>query len=239
MLVLRPKNWAFFQHYKNRSPPWIRLHRSLLDNYEFQCLPVASRALAPMLWLLAAEAQDPDDPKFDASPNKMAFRLRMNEEDFIQSLKPLIEEGFFECLHDASNVLAGCKHDATPETETETEGEADSRGHSSLVGADAPPRLSVPFEKIVELYHEHLPTLPRVEKLTNTRKGNIRQRWLEDLPTLDHWTRYFRFVAKSDFLMGRAAATNGRPPFRADLEWLTKPSNFAKVAEDKYHGVTT
>ena len=30
-----PKNWSDFQHYKERNPPWIRLHRSLLDNFEW------------------------------------------------------------------------------------------------------------------------------------------------------------------------------------------------------------
>lgn len=63
-MKLVPKNWTSFQHYKDRAPPWIRLHRGLLDDYEFQCLPVASRALAPMLWLLAsAETSGEFDPK--------------------------------------------------------------------------------------------------------------------------------------------------------------------------------
>jgi transposase InsO family protein len=30
------------QHYKERSPRWIKLHRKTLDDYEFQCLPLAS-----------------------------------------------------------------------------------------------------------------------------------------------------------------------------------------------------
>ena len=49
---IRPKNWHSFQHYKDRDPTWIKLHKKLLDDYEFQSLPLASRALAPMLWLL-------------------------------------------------------------------------------------------------------------------------------------------------------------------------------------------
>jgi hypothetical protein len=35
--------------------------------------------------------------------------------------------------------------------------------------------------------------------------------------------------------MGRAPPQQGKPPFRADLEWLTKAANFAKIAEGKYH----
>jgi len=55
MKRLRPKNWNEFQHYKRRHPPWVKLHKRLLDNFEFQSLPLASKALAPMLWLLASE----------------------------------------------------------------------------------------------------------------------------------------------------------------------------------------
>jgi DNA-binding NarL/FixJ family response regulator len=29
------KNFERFQHYKDRSPPWIKLYNELLDDYEF------------------------------------------------------------------------------------------------------------------------------------------------------------------------------------------------------------
>jgi hypothetical protein len=97
-------------------------------------------------------------------------------------------------------------------------------------------RNGVPFAKIIDLYHECLPMLPRVEKLTDARKGYIRQRWAQDLPNIDHWQNYFDFVSRSPFLTGQVEPKKGRPPFRADLEWLTRPGNYAKVAEEKYHG---
>ena len=98
-------------------------------------------------------------------------------------------------------------------------------------------RNGVTIPSVVDLYHTILcPPLPKVEKVTKTREGYIRQRIREDLTEMDYWRNYFEYVKQSDFLMGRAASTNGRPPFRADLEWLTKPANYAKVAEEKYHG---
>ena len=97
-------------------------------------------------------------------------------------------------------------------------------------------RPPVPFAEIVDLYHQCLPELSRVEKLTKTREGYIRQRWQEDLTDLSHWRNYFDFVRQSEFLMGRSKPTNGKPPFRADLEWITRPNNYAKIAEEKYHG---
>ena len=117
-MKITPKNWRDFQHYKDRNPPWIRLHKGLLDNYEFQCLPVASRALAPMLWLLASDAID---GVIDADYKKLAFRLRMTEAELIDALKPLIDNKFFDCLEPDSAVLAERLHDAVPETEAETE----------------------------------------------------------------------------------------------------------------------
>jgi hypothetical protein len=98
-MIITPKNWHSFQHYKDREPLWIKLHKNLLVNYEYTCLPVASKALAPMLWLLASEYKD---GIIDASLDKIAFRLHMTRGDLADALSPLIESGFF----DASEPLA-------------------------------------------------------------------------------------------------------------------------------------
>ena len=108
-MKLIPKNWANFQHYKHRSPPWIKLHKNLLDDMEYQRLPVASKALAPMLWLLASES---NDGVIHRSPEEIAFRLRMTEKDVINAIKPLIKIGFFI---DADSMLATRLQDATTE----------------------------------------------------------------------------------------------------------------------------
>jgi hypothetical protein len=114
---MKPKNWSHFQHYKDRCPPWIKLHKELLNDRAFMTLPTASKALAPLLWLLASESKD---GTFDASIDELTFRLRMPESDIKTGLKHLIDKGFFV---DDSEVLAGCYQDAIPETETETETE--------------------------------------------------------------------------------------------------------------------
>ena len=118
--LLRPKNWGDFQHYKNRRPPWIKLHRGLLDDRKFARLPLASKALAPLLWLLASENYD---GVFDASTDELAFRLRLSPVEIETGLNALIAEGFF--VH-ASKTLARRYQDAIPERETEGEGEGES-----------------------------------------------------------------------------------------------------------------
>jgi hypothetical protein len=122
MKRLRPKNWNEFQHYKRRHPPWVKLHKRLLDDFEFQSLPVASKALAPMLWLLASEDRQ---GWIDAEAAKISFRLRISEEELEQAIQPLIECGFFEHEEDASAALALDMQEALPESESETEGETE------------------------------------------------------------------------------------------------------------------
>ena len=114
-MKLIPKNWTKFQHYKDRNPPWIKLHRDLLIDKTFMRLPTASKALAPLLWLLASESID---GIFDADFDQLEFRLRFTEKELIAGIKPLIENGFFI---DASTMLSASLQDAIPETETEAE----------------------------------------------------------------------------------------------------------------------
>ena len=100
---------------------------------------------------------------------------------------------------------------------------------------------------VIELYHENLPTMRRVEVWTETRAGYLRQRWrevatelaqekaIEADDVLNWWAEFFQSVGKSRFLTGRVNSKDGRA-FVADLEWILKPSNFAKIVEGKYHG---
>lgn len=93
----------------------------------------------------------------------------------------------------------------------------------------------IPYQRIVDLYHQKLSMLPRVFDLSPARKAQIRARWKEgSLPDLEAWAYYFDQVAKSKFLTGMVDPKGGRKPFLADLEWLTRQANFLKVAEDKY-----
>ena len=52
MATLSIRNWAEFQHYKNRCPPWIKLHRGLLDNIEYHNLSPESAKFLPLIWLI-------------------------------------------------------------------------------------------------------------------------------------------------------------------------------------------
>ena len=70
---------------------------------------------------------------------------------------------------------------------------------------------------------------------TSQRQALLRGRWREH-PDLDWWRGYLSHVAESAFLTGRAPPAPGRQPFLADLEWLVRPANMARIYEGKYHG---
>lgn len=112
--ILRVKNWHRFQHYKHRKPPWIRLYRELLDDVNWYRLPVASRALAPMLWLIASETPE---GKIDGDSDSLAFRLRLASTELEESLIPLVSGGWIIESDPDSVLLAPRKQDATSESE--------------------------------------------------------------------------------------------------------------------------
>lgn len=148
--------------------------------------------------------------------------------------------------HSVSTVQAPCKHDAN---------RADSFNlipdslnlDTKPIYVPAPTAQGLPpcpIGKIVDIYHQELPSLSRVAIVNKTREGYIKQRWRDfydsgDFQTADEglevFRGYFRHVAKSKFLTGKAQNGKGRP-FLADFEWLVRPTNFAKVIEGKYHG---
>ncbi len=109
--------WEKFQHYKHRNPPWIKLHTSLLDNEEFECLQDASKLLLICLWLFAARKGNGEIPaNISYLQKKLPVRKPIK-------LQPLIDAGFIECYQNDSGSLATCYTRDRAETETETETE--------------------------------------------------------------------------------------------------------------------
>ena len=116
----------------------------------------------------------------------------------------------------------------------------------TAVPAEAVPACD--FDSNVELYHEALPTCPRVAALSEARRAKIRARWRErwelngkagnsrtTADLLNWFAKFFGHCAASDFLTGKSAPTPGRPPFVASLDWLMTQGNFLKVVEGSYH----
>lgn len=89
MKYLAVKNFAQFQHYKDRRPPWIKLYQEVLDDYAFTQLPDAARGQLMMIWLIASRTDNkiPNDPQWIARAIQASGPLEMDA---------LLEAGFLE-----------------------------------------------------------------------------------------------------------------------------------------------
>jgi hypothetical protein len=119
---IRIKNWDSFQHYRDRNPPWIKLHRRLLNDREFFSLDGDCVKTLVLLWMLAAETTGGELPAIE----DIAFRLRLDSKVLACQISKLNHW----LIVDASDMLAECKQieskveqSAPSETETETETE--------------------------------------------------------------------------------------------------------------------
>jgi len=101
-------------------------------------LPIASKAIAPMLWLLASESKD---GVFDGSLDELVFRLHITEKEYQAGVKPLIDNDFFNVV---SGVLAERLQTAIPETERETETE--TKKEKKTLGKRLASDFSFPLE---------------------------------------------------------------------------------------------
>lgn len=133
-MTLRIKNFEKFQHFKDRSPPWVKLYRDILDDPDWHELEPEAAKVLVMLWLIASE----DESKQGNLPEmkKLAFRLRIEQkrlEKLCIKLSHWLEQTDIEL------ISVGCQADAPErageETETETEGETDTCAASQRVPA--------------------------------------------------------------------------------------------------------
>jgi hypothetical protein len=137
MRHFRVRNWDKFQHYKNRNPPWIKLHTELLENYDFARLPDASKLLALCIWMLAARS----DNKIPADPVWVQSKCNIKSK---VDLQPLFDGQFIEWIQelplpeqDASKMLARCEQSACSEERRDRgETEVELNGHETVVPTD-------------------------------------------------------------------------------------------------------
>ncbi len=88
MEYLAVHGWGDFQHYKDRNPPWIKVHTSVLDDYTFFQLPTKAKAHLFLLWLLAART----DNKIPYDTSWVANSIRVSKDEF--SLEIFLETGW-------------------------------------------------------------------------------------------------------------------------------------------------
>ncbi len=128
-------------------------------------------------------------------------------------------------MHSACETHAECNAPSPSPSPSPSES---PNGDSSAKKKSLPP---CPQQKIIDLYHEILPSLTQIRVWDETSKKQLRSRWREgpERQCLEFWEALFEYISKSKFLMGYVK------DWSADLSWIVKPSNFAKIINGRYH----
>lgn len=88
-------------------------------------------------------------------------------------------------------------------------------------------RERIDYQFFVNKYHELCGVMPKVEKLTETRKKVLKYRLKEH--GQETILKVLEAAGKSDFLNGRTDNA-----FYASFDWIFKPTNFIKILEGNY-----
>lgn len=113
----------------------------------------------------------------------------------------------------------------TPEIEIEIETETETETDNNMsTGVDS--RISIDYQKIVDLFNNICVSLNKVRNLTDTRKKKIKSAY--KLLNGDY-EGLFKRVEESDFLSGRNGAWS-----MCCFDWIMKPGNIIKIIEGNY-----
>lgn len=80
-------------------------------------------------------------------------------------------------------------------------------------------------KEVVEAWNDMVSSLPKVLKITPTRRKAINARRCE----IEEFRKVFELVERSDFLTGRNGKWNN-----CGFDWVLKPSNWQKILEGTY-----
>lgn len=215
MAHYRIVEWSRYQHYKDRDPPWIKLHRDLLTSQTWVMLPDAGRALAVACMLVAAGTEN----RIPADPNYLKRRAYLNKDpDFAA----LVEVGFLELVNDSNDVADASKAEQTLAFDTKCYSETEERREEEREITDAQ------LEEVREAYAEFVFTAkemkwPTPRNLDPDRKKKLRARLAEH--GLEGWRQMLAEAKASDWLCNE---------FKLTFDWVLKPANFRKIIEGNY-----
>jgi hypothetical protein len=117
---------------------------------------------------------------------------------------------------------------------------------SSSAGPTSKPTIPCPYEAIVGLYHEVLPSLPQCRLMPTARQKAMRKLWGWVLSSTKaggqrratnsdealQWLRdYFGRAADNDFLMGRTARSAEHSGWQCDIDFLLSEKGMKQVIE--------
>lgn len=126
MRTFRVKNFEKFQHYKDRSPPWIKLYNELLDDYDFACLQDASKLHLILIWLLASRSGNHLPLDSEWIGRRISATQPVDLDALVNAGFILVDQALPSPEQVASRPLAKCLTRERDRAEGETESEADT-----------------------------------------------------------------------------------------------------------------
>lgn len=109
----------------------------------------------------------------------------------------------------------------------DSEGKDSEGKDKDILSACADVRSQFDYQKVVNLFNSVCKSLPKIQKLTDSRKQKIRK---ADKELNGDFESFFMRVENSDFLSGK----NGK--WQASFDWILKPQNLIKIIEGNYDG---
>ena len=103
---IRLTKWREYQHYTDRTPPWIKLHRDLLTSRTWVSSSTEDRVLAIACMMLASCTDN-------SIPLDSAYFKRVAYLDFEPNFGKLLDLQFIEISDENGVVLARCSRDAS------------------------------------------------------------------------------------------------------------------------------
>lgn len=148
-------------------------------------------------------------------------------------------------LGTASAVPANAPAAPSPAAPSEDlfEGEVEAEPKESRFDRKDAKYPPCPYKEIVGLWHEILPELPRVNKLSVARQKIVNARWKETFDEegckdakecLEAFRYIFGMIRDSNFLMGRTKRSPGHENWQPTFMWVMKQENFLKVTNRDY-----
>ena len=217
----------------------------------FLDMPSSARCLYFTLGMFA------DDDGFVGSPKGIMRQCGASQDDMnILLAKRFLlsfESGVIVIKHwRMNNYLQNDRHKSTPYVEELNSLDIDEKGaytekngmyteciQNVYTGKDSIDKNSIGkdntnrerAEYLMNLYHEHCPSLPKVMKLTDKRikLANARLKEYSEEQIID----VFNKAQESDFLRNGSGTWKG-----ADFEWILNVNNFVKVMEGNYKNKT-
>lgn len=182
-----------------------------------------------------------DDDRGVKSAAQRKKEQRQREDSAMDSVASTVFDDV--CDDAAKDQCHAMSRDVPLDKDKDTDKEIKEPNGSSLPANPATP--ACPHIRLIELFGEHLPALPqpKPEMWQGKSADAMRARWKWLLTakrkngkryatTADEgiaWmSRFFEYVSKSDFLMGRSG------DFQCTLQWLVKAENFSKVVQGNY-----